>query len=872
MTDIYRFSPGTAVGDATMTALLGLKGASLAELCRIGVKTPPGFTLTTEICKQYFTSRRQLPEAVKTEVRQAIAALEQQTGKRFGDASDPLLVSVRAGAKVAMPGALKSVINVGLNEKAARALGKKHNDPEATTNMYHRFIAAYGEAVYGMDRDELDELCSAAADDDAATLQLLAVFAKHAGRAFPESAEDQLFGAIGAAFESWRSPKAERFRVANGMHEDDGVACTIQAMVYGCFSETSGAGVLFTRDANTGDKRIRGEFLQKGQGDELRQGVRTPLPFTKAQPKFGVQTSVEEGLPKIFAEIVAVKDKLEAHFRDMLEIELTVENGELYVLQTRAATRSPRAALKVAVDLVKEGITDERTALLRVEPDQIEKLLHPNLDPEAKRRAIAKGLPASPGAASGAVVFNAEDAIHQTKAGRRVVLVRNETTPEDIHGMNAAQGVLTARGGMTSHSAVVARGLGRSCVVGCSDIRVDYNQKIFTVPAKDGSSDTVVREGDVITIDGSTGEVILGEVRTVMPQLGDDFTTLIGWADKYRKLAVRANADTPKDAEVALAFGAEGIGLCRTEHMFYRPERVLAMRELILAREDHERKAVLKKLLPMQRGDFVQILTIMRDKPVTVRLLDPPLHEFLPNSDEEVADLAKALGMPTKLVRQKRDALREMNPMLGHRGARLGITWPELYQMQVRALCEAACELKKKGIETKPEIMVPLVMAREELAILRKLVLETIEQVSIDMHAEVKVRLGAMIEVPRAALVAKELGALSDFFSFGTNDLTQAALGVSRDDAGKFLGAYVDAGILERDPFVTIDREGVGELMRFAVERGRAANPTLELGICGEHGSDTRSIAFSVELGLDYVSCSPYRVAAARLAAARAAL
>jgi pyruvate,orthophosphate dikinase len=866
MTDVYRFAPGSAVGDSSMTALLGLKGATLAELSRMGVRTPAGFTVTSNVCNQYFTSKGQFSEALRAEVRESLAALEHQTGKKLGSETDPLLVSVRGDARVAMPGALSSVLNVGINQKTARALAKKYGDGTSAARIYNRFIAAYGAAVHRMDRDELDELASAAADDEAATLTLLSTFAKHAGRAFPEDPEEQLFGAMGAAFDSWRMPRAERFRLASGVLEKEGAACTVQAMVFGCFGDNSGAGLLRSRDTTTGEKRLRGEYLPRGQGDELSQGINTPIPVTKLQPKFGAQTSFEESQPELFAELVALTEKLEAHFRDMQEIEFTVEQGELYILHTHSASRTGRAALKVAVDLVREGITDERTALLRVEPEQLEKLLHPNLDPDAKRFAIAKGLPASPGAASGAVVFNAEDAINQTKAGRRVVLVRVETSPEDIHGMNAATGVLTSRGGMTSHAAVVARGMGRSCVVGCSDIRVDYNQKIFT------AGDTVVREGDIITIDGSTGEVILGEVRTVAPQLGDDFNTLIGWADKFRKLAVRANADTPKDAEVALAFGAEGIGLCRTEHMFYRPERVLAMRELILAREEHERKAVLKKLLPMQRGDFTQILSIMRDKPVTVRLLDPPLHEFLPNTDEEVADLAKALGMPTKLVKQKRDALREMNPMLGHRGSRLGITWPEVYQMQVRALVEAACELKKQGINTLPEIMLPLVMAKDELVILSKLVRETIANVCIDMHCEIHIKLGTMIEVPRAALIAKELGAHSDFFSFGTNDLTQTTFGVSRDDSGKFLGAYVDAAILDRDPFVTIDRDGVGELMRFAVERGRAANPSLELGICGEHGSDTRSIAFCVELGLNYVSCSPYRVAAARLAAARSAI
>ncbi len=866
MTYVYRFSEGSAVGDATMTALLGQKGAFLAELCRLGVKTAPGFTLTTDVAGKYFANKRTIPDDVLVEIDAALAWLEQATGRRFGGDERPLILSVRAGARLPMPGALDSLLNVGMNDTTSAALARATGNMEAAQRAYRRFIIAYGARVHNLDRDHLEEVAEKAASDAQATSEVLAAFAKRAGVSFPQKPRDQLLAAIGAAFESWNGPAAERHRLAMGMRHDEGIACTIQMVVFGSLHENSGAGSLSTRDATTGERRLRGEFLPDAQGDELTQGVATPLPITKEQPKFGVETSFEESMPELFAELIRVKDKIEAHFRDMQEIEFTIENGELFILQTRPGKRSARAALKIAVDLVREGLSDERTALLRVEPEQIEKLLHPNIDPEAKRKTIAKGLPASPGGASGAVVFSAEDAIQQVKAGRRVLLVRVETSPEDIHGMAAAHGVLTSRGGMTSHAAVVARGMGRSCVVGCSDIRVDYNQRLFT------SGETLVREGDVITIDGATGEVMLGEVRTVMPELGEEFTTLLAWADRQRKLAVRANADTAKDIEVALAFGAEGVGLCRTEHMFHGPERMLAVRELILAREEPERKAVLKKLMPMQRADFKQMFRLMGGRPLCVRLFDPPLHEFLPKSDEEVSELAKAIGMPTKLVRQKRDALREQNPMLGHRGSRLGITWPELYQMQVRALVEAVCELKKEGVECRPEILFPLVMAPGELRKLRALAVETARTVMEDMRTEVPLLIGCMIEVPRAALAAKELGSLSDFFSFGTNDLTQTALGVSRDDSGKFLGTYVEAGIFDRDPFVTIDEQGVGELMRIAADRGRAANPKLELGICGEHGSDTRSIALCVELGLHYVSCSPYRVAAARLAAARAAL
>jgi pyruvate, orthophosphate dikinase len=866
MTYVYRFSEGTAVGDATMSALLGQKGAYLAELCRMGVKTPSGFTLLTEVTQKYAANHRALPEDVVAEIDDALKTLEQSSGRKLGGGTKPLILSVRTGTHAELRGALDSILNIGLNDETVKALAEETQDAESAYRAYRRFIIAYGAVVHHLDRDSLEDVAESATSDEEATRSLQVAFAKRAGASFPQNARDQVLGAISAAFDSWNSSKALRHRSALGLKADEGVACTVQQVAFGSFGQNSGAGVLFSRDAASGEKRIRGEFLPRAQGDELIQGIATPLPLTKEQPKFGVDSSLEESMPQVFAELVKIKDKLESHFRDMQEIEFVVQNGELFILQTRPGKRSARAALKIAVDLVHEGVSDERTALQRVEPAQIEKLLHPNIDPEAKRKIIAKGLPASPGGASGFVVFSAEDAIQQAKAGRRVVLVRIETSPEDIHGMGAAQGVLTSRGGMTSHAAVVARGMGRVCVVGCTDIRVDYNQKVFT------SGETLVREGDVITIDGSSGEVMLGEVRTLMPELGEEFTTLLGWADKQRKLHIRANADTPKDIEVAVAFGAEGVGLCRTEHMFQGPEGIRAMQELILAREEPERKAVLKKLLPMQRNDFKHLFKLVKGLPLTVRLLDPPLHEFLPSSDEEVTELAKAMGMPTKLVRQKRDALREQNPMIGHRGSRLGITWPELYQMQVRALVEAVCELKKEGIECKPEVLLPLIIAEAELAKLKTLAVDTAQLVMDDMRVQIDLKIGCMIEVPRAAFVAKALAGLCDFFSFGTNDLTQTALGVSRDDSGMFLGAYVEQGILERDPFVTIDMEGVGELMRMATERGKLGNPALEVGICGEHGSDPASIAFCIQLGMNYVSCSPYRVAAARLAAARAAL
>jgi len=867
---VYLFANGVAEGKGAWRDLLGGKGAGLAEMTALGIRVPPGCTISTEACRNYYAAGNRYPEGMWDALMVALQKIEQAVGVVFGDRRRPLLLSVRSGARESMPGMMDTVLNIGLNDETVQGLIQMSDNPRFAYDSYRRFITMFGNVVMGVPHKAFEEILEAAkkragvrtdSELSASVLQGLIAPMKGrvqeiTGRAFPNRPWDQLRMSIDAVFASWHNDRAVVYRHLHGIPEDWGTAVNVQAMVFGNRGEDSGTGVVFTRDPSTGEKYLYGEFLQNAQGEDVVAGIRDPQHIS----------ALRRLMPQVYDELVEVCQRLERHFGDMQDIEFTVQEGALYLLQTRNAKRTAPAAVRVAVEMVGEGLIDTREAVLRVEPEQIDQLLHPMIDPQAEVTVLARGLPASPGAASGRVVFTAEEAVRRREGGERVLLVRNETSPEDIRGMHAAQGIITARGGMTSHAAVVARGLGKSCVVGCRALVINEGAGYCRI------GEQVIHASEFLTIDGSTGAVILGQAPLVEADLGKDFTQLMEWADGYRKLGVRCNADTPQDAEIARKFGAEGIGLCRTEHMFFAEDRIMAVRQMIVAEADEPRREALAQILPMQKGDFKAIFRIMAGLPVTVRLLDPPLHEFLPQALEEIGELAAYMRRPAREVRTRVEKMHESNPMLGHRGCRLGITTPDIYNMQVQAIMEAACELKLEGVEVQPEIMVPLVGHLKELQIVKGHIHAVAEQVMRQKGIRVPFLVGTMIELPRAVLIANVIAREAEFFSYGTNDLTQTTLGLSRDDSGMFLPAYVEQGILEYDPFVVLDQESVGELIRIGVERGRQTRADLKVGICGEHGGEPRSIAFFHRTNLDYVSCSPFRVPIARLAAAQAAL
>jgi pyruvate,orthophosphate dikinase len=867
---VYFFGNGKADGRGDMKDLLGGKGAGLAEMTNLKIPVPAGFTLTTEACNEYFSAGKKYPAGMWEQVVENLKKIEKAMGVKMGDPVNPLLVSVRSGAKFSMPGMMDTVLNLGLNDTTIGALIKKTGNGRFVYDAYRRLITMFGSIVMGIDRqrfekalEEMKEKKNVRLDTelDAGDLKHLVaeykiIYKRNTGEDFPADPLEQLKKAINAVFGSWFGDRAVKYRKLNGIPDNLGTACNIQSMVFGNLGDNSGTGVGFTRDPSTGEKQFFAECLINAQGEDVVAGIRTPLRIEELRKR----------LPKAYRELNVIYKKLEKHYKDMLDIEFTVQEGKLYMLQTRVGKRTAAAALKIAIDMVKEKLIDKKTAILRIDPQQLDQLLHPMIDPKAQAKVIAKGLPASPGAAVGKAVFTAEDAERAADNGEKVVLVRAETSPEDIGGMNAAQGILTARGGMTSHAAVVARGMGKCCVAGCGALNINEVQKYFTV------NDLVVREGDYLTLNGTTGEVMLGQIPLVIPELTGDFGIFMKWVDEHRRLGVRTNADTPHDSAVARKFGAEGIGLCRTEHMFFAPERISAVREMILADDTEGRKKALAKLLPMQKSDFLEIFSFMKGLPVTIRLLDPPLHEFLPHTEEEIRSLSASMEVPAEKLKARNRSLEEFNPMLGHRGCRLGITYPEIYEMQVRAIIEAACELSRQKIRVIPEIMIPLVGHVKELKLMRELTVSVADEVQRQYKTKVSYTVGTMIELPRAAITADEIAAQADFYSFGTNDLTQTAFGLSRDDSGRFLPYYVEKGILENDPFVTLDLNGVGLLMRIGVEKGRKAKKSLKMGICGEHGGDPKSVEFCHKIGLNYVSCSPYRVPIARLAAAQAVL
>ena len=880
---IYSFGGGEAEGAASLRDLLGGKGANLAEMSALGLPVPPGFTITTEACTHYYGNGKSLPPGLEDQFESALGAMEKLVGARFGDQKNPLLVSVRSGARVSMPGMMDTVLNLGLNDQTVEGLARHSGDGRFAYDSYRRFIQMFGDVVLGVDHHGFEEIVDLHKEDRGVTLDtdlsaedwqaVIVEYKKRieeeTGAAFPQDPREQVWAAIGAVFDSWMNQRAITYRRLHGYPSDWGTAVNVQAMVFGNMGDDCATGVAFTRDPSTGENAFYGEYLINAQGEDVVAGIRTPQHLTVRGKETNGSSlpAMEEVMPALFDQLLDVRRRLEAHYCDMQDIEFTVQSGKLYMLQTRAGKRTAGAAVRIAVDMAREGLITEEQAIERIDPNALDQLLHPTLDPKAERRVIAKGLPASPGAASGEIVFSADRAEDAAASGRAVILCRIETSPEDIHGMHAAKAILTTRGGMTSHAAVVARGMGRACVAGAGELRIDLKLGVMRV------RDLELREGDRITIDGSAGEVILGEVPTIQPELSGDFAVLMEWADRHRSMGVRANADTPVDARHALEFGAEGIGLCRTEHMFFEAERIVAVREMILAKTESERRHALDKILPMQRQDFVEMFQIMKGMPVTVRLLDPPLNEFLPHGEAELADVAKAAGVDLDDLRARAIKLDEANPMLGHRGCRLAITYPEIYEMQARAIFEAVAELAEEGRGTvEPEVMIPLVAVREELEILKALVDRVAEQVKAATGVSFSYLVGTMIELPRAALRAGEIAETAEFFSFGTNDLTQTTYGLSRDDAAGFLPAYEGKGIIETDPFMSIDVEGVGELVRIGAERGRAQRAALKLGICGEHGGDPASIRFCQSVGLDYVSCSPYRVPIARLAAAQAAL
>jgi pyruvate,orthophosphate dikinase len=867
---VYFFGDGKAEGKGVMKDLLGGKGAGLAEMTNLKVPVPAGMTITTEACNEYFNMGKKYPPGMWEQVLEGLKRIEKAMGMKFGDPDNPLLVSVRSGAKFSMPGMMDTVLNLGLNRSTLGAIIRKTGNERFGYDALRRFITMFGSIVMGIDRQKFEHALEGMKERkgvkldtelDASDLKGLAeeykaIYRRETGEDFPEDPVEQLRKAINAVFGSWFGDRAVKYRNLHGIAHDLGTACNIQSMVFGNTGDNSGTGVGFTRDPSTGRHQFFAECLINAQGEDVVAGIRTPLHIDEMKRRF----------PKAYKELDSIYKKLEKHYRDMLDIEFTVQDGKLFMLQTRVGKRTAAAALRIAIDMVKEKLIDKKTAVMRIDPQQLDQLLHPMIDPRAELRVLAKGLPASPGAAVGQAVFTAEDAEKAAQDGRKVILVRTETSPEDIGGMHAAQGILTARGGMTSHAAVVARGMGKCCVAGCGAININEMQRYFTV------NETVIKEGDYITLNGTTGEVILGEAPLMQPELTGDFGVFMKWVNEFRTMGVRANADTPHDSQVARNFGAEGIGLCRTEHMFFEPDRIRAVREMILADDKEGRRRALKKILPMQKNDFIGIFKVMTGYPVTIRLLDPPLHEFLPQTDEDLMSLAREMDVPFEKLRARNRGLHEFNPMLGHRGCRLGITYPEIYEMQARAIMEAACELRKQNVKVVPEIMIPLVGHVNELREMRAVVDKVAGEVQREYATRVPYTVGTMIELPRAAITADEIAEEADFFSFGTNDLTQTTFGLSRDDAGRFLPYYVEKGILEDDPFITIDTGGTGLLMEMAIQKGRKAKKALKMGICGEHGGDPRSVEFCHNVNLNYVSCSPYRVPLALLAAAQAAL
>ncbi|MCX8030226.1 MAG: pyruvate, phosphate dikinase [Thermodesulfovibrionales bacterium] len=868
---VYFFGDGKAEGNGNMKDLLGGKGAGLAEMTNLGMPVPAGFTITTEACTEYFKNNKQYPPGMWDEVLSNLKKVEKIMGMKFGDPENPLLVSVRSGAKFSMPGMMDTVLNLGLNDSTLLGLIKKTKNERFAYDAYRRFITMFSNIVMGIERSKFEDVLESVkrrnglqhdtelnVDDlKAIVKEFKKIYKEETLTDFPSDPYEQLKLAINAVFNSWFGDRACTYRRLSGIPDDLGTACNIQSMVFGNMGENSGTGVGFTRDPSTGNKEFFAECLINAQGEDVVAGIRTPIHINELKKR----------LPKAYKELERIYTKLEKHYKDMLDIEFTIQEGKLYMLQTRVGKRTAMAAIKIAVDMVKEKLIDKKTAIMRIDPEQIKQLLHPMIDPKANVNVVAKGLPASPGAAVGKVVFTAHDAEKAAANNEKVILVRTETSPEDVGGMAAAQGILTARGGMTSHAAVVGRGMGKCCVVGCSTINIHEKEKYFVIDGK-----ITVKEGDYITLNGSTGEVILGEAPLVMLTLTEDFHKLMKWADEIRKLGIRANADTPKDAKIAREFGAEGIGLCRTEHMFFDINRIKAVREMIFSDNQMGREKALAKILPMQKNDFIEIFRVMEGLPVTIRLLDPPLHEFLPHSEEELVELSAEMGVSVERLKAKNKELHEFNPMLGHRGCRLGITFPEIYAMQVRAIMEAACELWLEKVKVIPEIMIPLVGHVNELKFLRDLTIQIAEEIKEKYKANVSYSIGTMIELPRAAITSDEIATYADFYSFGTNDLTQTVYGLSRDDAGKFLPFYINQHILDEDPFVTIDRKGVGAIMQLAIEKAKKVKKDIKLGICGEHGGDPSSIEFCNEIGLHYVSCSPYRVPVARLAAAQAVL
>ena len=867
---VYFFGAGKAEGTGQMKEILGGKGAGLAEMVNLGIPVPPGFTISTEACLLYYENNKILLTEVWDEVLINLKKLEELTNKTFGSNNNPLLVSVRSGARASMPGMMDTILNLGLNDVSVESLANASSNPRFAYDSYRRFIQMFGDVVLGIPHalfeeiiEERKHMFNKNSDIELDVEDLKSIVSEYKslvkekiGKEFPQDPIEQLKLAINAVFDSWYNDRAKTYRKINRIPDDWGTAVNIMTMVFGNMGDTSGTGVAFTRNPATGENKVFGEFLINAQGEDVVAGIRTPKPIDE----------LKEILPQAFNELMEVCKKLELHYKDMQDVEFTIENGKLYMLQTRNGKRTALAAVKIAFDMVSENIIDRKTAVLRVTPDQINQLLHPMIDPKEHYKAIAIGLPASPGAAVGKVVFSAKEAEEWAKKGEKVVLVRAETSPEDIGGMHVAVGILTSTGGMTSHAAVVARGMGKCCVVGCGAIKVNEREKFFRV------NEHIVKEGDVITINGTTGEVILGPVTLIAPTFSKEFAEILEWADEIRKIGVKANADTPKDAKIARDFGAEGIGLCRTEHMFFEGNRIDAVREMILATNLEDRKKAINKLKPYQKDDFKEIFKAMANFPVIVRLLDPPLHEFIPHNEEDIAKVSKVSGVPIETLKSKVEELKEFNPMLGHRGCRLGITYPELYEMQARAILEAGCECIKEGFNVLPEIMIPIVADYKELAILKEMIDRVATEILNHYNIKFTYKVGTMIELPRAALTANEVAAYADFFSFGTNDLTQTTLGISRDDAGKFLPTYIEKGIYANDPFVTIDEKGVGSLIKIGVQKGREANPELETGICGEHGGDPESIMFCYQNALNYVSCSPYRVPVARMAAAHATL
>ena len=880
---VYTFGDGKAEGKSEMRDLLGGKGANLAEMSNLGLPVPPGFTVTTEVCVWYYANGRKYPDDLAAQVDAALASMEKIAGRKFGDTSDPLLVSVRSGARASMPGMMDTVLNLGLNDETVEALAKSAGDERFARDSYRRFIQMYSNVVLDIEHHNFEEILEDYKDSknymldtdlDAADWREIitrykARVQEAIGKPFPQSPRDQLWGAIGAVFGSWMNQRAITYRRLNNIPESWGTAVNVQAMVFGNMGETSATGVAFTRNPSTGENELYGEFLVNAQGEDVVAGIRTPQNITERAriAAHSDKPSLETLMPQAFDEFVRVTHLLEKHYRDMQDMEFTIERGKLWMLQTRNGKRTAKASLKIAVDMANDGLLSRQDAVVRVDPASLDQLLHPTIDPKAERKVLATGLPASPGAACGEVVFNSDEAEQLKAAGHKVILVRVETSPEDIHGMHAAEGILTTRGGMTSHAAVVARGMGKPCVSGAGSIRVDYAAQTFT------AAGVTLKKGDIVTIDGSTGQVLHGAVAMQQPELSGDFGTLMAWADEARRMKVRANADTPADARVARQFGADGIGLCRTEHMFFDDDRIIAVREMILADDEKGRRHALAKLLPMQRQDFEALFEIMSGLPVTIRLLDPPLHEFLPHTAAEIAEVATAMGVSPDKLKRRAAELHEFNPMLGFRGVRIAIAYPEIAEMQARAIFEGAvAATRKTGKPVTAEIMIPLIVGRPEFDLIKKHIVAMAEAVAKETGVETPYQVGTMIELPRAALRAAEIAESAEFFSFGTNDLTQTTLGISRDDAASFLGFYTQKGLLAADPFVTIDQEGVGELVSIATERGRSVRPNIKLGICGEHGGDPASIAFCEKTGLDYVSCSPFRVPIARLAAAQAAL